>query len=134
MEPFKQSKTVVVLLMVSTLLLIIALISFFTFLFSDGKPIWFLTFLITFGIALILHGIQVRLDKEEKYTREFMVYIEDRINKTKSLEDLLSVEKEFNRLAIKDGMYCLSFPHSLKTIQTKILSQIEILEKINSNK
>lgn len=133
MEPFKQSKPVTILEITSALCGVIWLILFFALFYSPTSVIIGAMFIFLL-LFLISYGVFNFLDKTPSYTREFMVYIEDRLNKTKSLEDLKLVEKEFNRLAIKDGMYCLSFPHSLRTIQAKILSQIEILEKINSNK
>lgn len=130
MEPFKENKIANILEymgMFSTILFILSLLLMF---FNHWFGIGFL-FIPFGGVCYFFNGL---ISKKENYTREFITYIKDKINKAKSLEDLLSVEKEFNRLAIKDGMYCLSFPHSLKTIQAKILSQIEILEKINSSK
>ena len=125
MEKFKEKKIVVVFESICMISMIIFLISLFLVIFSDNFLLGFLILPFTAPFAIL----SIVLSDKSKYTSKFLIYMRDKLNKAITLNELLEIEKEFKYLAIKDKMYCLSYPYDLKDIHKEINSKIDILIK-----
>lgn len=53
----------------------------------------------------------------------------EQLESATNLKELLELHQEFMYLATDGGMYCLSYPISLREIHKEIESKIDILEK-----
>ena len=127
MEKFKEKKFIEISDIIGMLAFILMLVGLLLCLVSHYFIyLVVLMFLIGFICAVIIGSFS---DKQ-KYTDQFIKYIEDKLSKANSLEDLLKVEKEFIDLSIEGRVYNLKNPEKLKTIHRKINAQIEILNKI----
>lgn len=87
-----------------------------------------------FGILILPCSIPFLLfstfaSKRDEYTRNFLKLMRQCLDEATTLQDLKNISDDFRYYAVKDGMYCLSFPGSLRNIQQEINSKIEILEK-----
>lgn len=127
MEKFKEKRSSEVLLVISVIMGILSLITFFIGLFTNS--------MIGLGIlglpiSAILTFISKGLSTQDSYTREFLLYMRKKLKSAKTLEELYQIEKEFRELAIKDKMYNLSFPMDLRQIHQEINNKIEILEML----
>jgi hypothetical protein len=125
MEKFKEKKIVNILFTTAVsmfgLWIITLILSVFNSIFLAG----FLLIPVA-ALCLLIGSI---LSDSKKYSREFIDYMDNRINKAKTLHDLYDCLDEFQNLAIENNMYCLDYAHDLRKIHQKIISQIEILEK-----
>lgn len=129
MEKFKEKKIVNRLNIITIILMSCWFISLFIGIFFNINIIM-LCFLLML-LALIFNLIALYLSNINKYTDEFIEYINNKINNAKSLDELYVIEKEFIYLAIENKSYCLSYPMTLKNIHRNINSKIEILEKLS---
>ena len=84
--------------------------------------------------ALIAIVIALFFSTRNKYTSEFLKYMRAKIDSAVTLEELMGVSREFESLAIEDGMYILSYPQDLKDMHRDINSRIAILKTITGNK
>lgn len=131
MEKFKEKKLVNILDICVGVLAILAFISLiltvFNLLFLGGF----------FGLMLLAVPFIVAskiLSKKDEYTREFLKYMRDKLDKYSTLKEYNTLLQEFNNLAIKNNSYCLSFPVSVRKIHDEILIKIDALKKIENKK
>jgi purine-cytosine permease-like protein len=127
MEKFKEKKIVKIL----DIVVIIMLLSFIINLCLVAFSKYFLLSLFLLPIILLIILIENFVSQKSEYTIEFLKYIENKLEKAVNLEDYNKILEEFTYLAIsKYGLYELSFPKTLRSLNNKILNQIQILEKI----
>jgi len=125
MEKFKEKKIVNILLTIAISMFGLWII---TLILSVFNKIFLAGFLLI-PVATLCILIGSTLSDSKKYSREFIDYMNNRINKAKTLHDLYDCLDEFRNLAIENNMYCLDYAHDLRKIHEKIVFQIEILEK-----
>lgn len=133
MEPFKEKKFIISLNYVLAFSAIMTVICFISLLTSDilfrASIIGFVVFFPLALLSLILHTL---LETESAYTSKFISYINDKIQNATTLEEYIKIRNEFLELAVKDGMYNLSFPRSLKDIHGKLNVIIGSLQKLKT--
>lgn len=125
MEKFKEKRIVKILNIITGVLMLSWLVGLLLVLVSDK-------FLITFVLLPCILPFAITasvLSQKNKYTKEFLAHMREKLSKIRTLEELLEIKKEFEDLAIKDGVYYLSFPGDLKNIHQEIIYKIDILEK-----
>ena len=128
MEPFKEKKIVNIL---DTL----AVITFFLFIACMILAIFndmFLLGILFIPLAALLIIISNILSDKDEYSIEFIDYMKNKLNNSSTLVELQNCLTEFENLATRDGMYDLKYPHDLRRMHEKIISQIEILQKQKS--
>ena len=125
MEKFKEKKIVIISDIIIVIMFIAFLISLFCMIFTGKGNIGFL--FLPLGIPFIVIG-QLCSNRNE-YSRQFLAYMKAKLNKAITLEELKTIEIEFNKLAIENDKFILSFPNTLRIIQLEILSKINILLK-----
>lgn len=125
MEKFKEKIIVKISTAISIIMIVCWLMSLLIGAFYNPFLIGFLLL----PIATIPMLITTICSDEKKYTRDFILYINNKISEAKTLDELEAILKEFESLAIENKTYCLSFPIALKAIHRDILSRISILEK-----
>ena len=129
MKKYEKKKSVKVLETISISLFLIALLGIILAIFN----LKFLLSIFIFPCILPIIWISKQLDTIEDYTKEFITYINKKLDSAKNLEDLVEIQKEFESLAIENKMYCLSDSITIRKLHEKILNQIEILEKYETN-
>lgn len=127
MEPFKEKNIVKIMNVIIGVLGISWILCLILIIFDDMFVLGFL--LLPACIPFIL--LSWLFSEKNEYTRGFLKYIRDKADKADNLRDLIDVNTEFERLAINNKCYCLSFPNTLREFHYKILNQIAILEKID---
>jgi ABC-type transport system involved in cytochrome bd biosynthesis fused ATPase/permease subunit len=128
MEKFKEKKIVIILDKILVVFAILFMLSFFlTLLFENIFFIYVL--LASLVISLSSRAISSRKSIKDKYSKEFLNYINGKIEKANTLNEFKDILSEFEELAIEDKRYNLSFPYDLKYTHNRILNSIEVLEK-----
>lgn len=127
MQEFKEKKIVKILDYIALTLIILG---FLSLLLSFIDLILLACFIIFLLISIPFGILSFYFSDKNKYTNDFIKYIELKLSNVKTYTDLIEIKNEFNKLAIKDNVYCLSYPVNIKQLHNKILNQIEILEKI----
>jgi predicted membrane chloride channel (bestrophin family) len=125
MEKFKENR-------VAEISTNIGLCMFIGWIIGMGIGIFYHPFLwsiFLLPVALIVIVIALFFSTRNKYTSEFLEYMRARIDSAVTLEEIKGVSREFESLAIEDGMYILSYPQDLKDIHRDINSRISILKK-----
>jgi hypothetical protein len=125
MEKFKENR-------VAEILTNIGLCVFIGGIIGMGIGIFYHPFLwsiFLFPVALLSIIVSSSFSTRNKYTSEFLEYMRARIDSAVTLDEIVGVSREFESLAIEDGMYILSYPQSLKDIHRDINSRISILKK-----
>lgn len=144
MEKFKEKKIVKICQLITVglgILFMICLITpIVTFLLSI---IWHNladvgTYIFAFGMLSIPLNIPFllissTLSDKKYYTSQFLQYMREQLESATTLKELLELHQEFMYLATDGGMYCLSYPISLREIHKEIESKIDILEKQSKN-
>lgn len=130
MEKFKEKKIVDNLFAISSILGVIWFLSLILIIFNEK----FVIGLFLLPISAILIMVAGSLSDKEKYTKQFIIYISERLKSAKTLEELLDIEDSFMYLAVKNKQYCLSFPNILKYIHQEIINKIDILQKYENNR
>jgi hypothetical protein len=130
MEKFKEKKIVNILDRITLSFLILLVLSFILLIFNDIF-LFGLSFLL---LAVITNSISEMLSQKRKYTNDFISYIEEKIKEVSSLDDLEELLSEFENLSIENGVYILDYPNTLRELHKNILSKIEIIKIIESNK
>lgn len=125
MEKFKEKKIVNILDTVAICLFVIFILCLFIAFFNNI----FLLAVVFFPISALLVIISSSMSDLNDYSEKFIIYMNSKIDKATTLQELLQIEEEFITLAIENDMYCLKFPHAIRKIHEKILNQIEILKK-----
>lgn len=83
-------------------------------------------------LAMPFIALSSILSKKEKYTKEFIKYIRNKIDNSKSLTEFYEIQTEFKSIVLDDnGKVHLSNLQSLIDIKKEINYKIEILESIN---
>ena len=126
MEKFKEKKSVIICNQIGSFTTLVFLLSVFISIFYPKALFGMFSLLV--GLPLAIY-VKIVSDKE-KYTSTFIDYMELKIDNAKTLEEFKELNKEFDYLAIEDDRYVLSFPNDLKSIQSKIINSIKILEKL----
>jgi ABC-type bacteriocin/lantibiotic exporter with double-glycine peptidase domain len=126
MDKFKEKKIVNILNIIFVIMFSLFIVSF---LLSILNPI-FLVGILFIPICFIFSILANTLSDLRKYSIDFINYITNKLNKSSNLEELYDCLNEFKTLAISNGTYNLKYPHDLRKIHEKILSQIEILERL----
>jgi len=126
MEKFKEKKSVIICNQIGAFTTLVFLLSVFISIFYPKALFGMFSLLV--GLPLAIY-VKIVSDKE-KYTSTFIDYMELKINNAKTLEEFKEIYKEFDYLAIEDDRYALSFPNDLKSLQSKIINSIKILEKL----
>lgn len=143
MEKFKEKKIVKICQLIyvglGMLFMIGLILSCLTFILSFilhkpnlsdnvGNYIFaFSLLMIPLSIPFIL--ISSALSDKKYYTSQFLEYMREQLESATTLKELLELHQEFMYLATDGGMYCLSYPISLREIHKEIESKIDILEK-----
>lgn len=128
MEKFKQKKIVIILDKILVVFAILFIVSFvLTFLLENTFFIYGLLVSIIISFASII--ISTRLSEKDKYTKDFLKYINSKIEKANTLQEYKDISSEFEYLAIEDKRYNLSFPNDLRYTHNRILNSIEALER-----
>ena len=125
MEKFKENR-------VAEILTNIGLCVFIGGIIGMGIGIFYHPFLwsiFLFPVALFSIIVSSSFSTRNKYTSKFLEYMRARIDSAVTLDEIMGVSREFESLAIEDGMYILSYPQSLKDIHRDINSRISILKK-----
>ena len=128
MKKFKENKVAEIAEYVSMILVICWFLGMFIGMFYHP----FLVSFLLLPITIIPICISFYFSERNKYTVEFKIYIKDKISNARTLNDFENVLNEFERLAIEDKCYCLSYPLDLKNIHRDIYSKIEILKLIKT--
>lgn len=129
MKKFKENKIARIADYTTMIMMLLWILGVFIGAFY--RPFLFSMFLLPLAIIPVI--ISFSFSERDKYTSKFMVYIKDKISKSKTLNDFEQVYLEFTRLAIDGKTYCLSYPLDLKIIHRDIVSKIEILEMLAKN-
>jgi len=129
MEKLKQSKTFNILESITVSLFGLWLMSMIISIWNHN----FLLGILLIPLAVIIHLTSKIFDKQPKYTEQFINYINNKLNNAVSLEQLINIRTEFEDLAIKNGMYNLSYSIDLKKIHSEIYAKIDVLSKIKNN-
>lgn len=74
------------------------------------------------------------LSKKEKYTKEFIEYISNKLSTATSLEELIEINTEFKELLLTDGKLNLTPSQELIDLKKEINSKVEILQLIANTK
>lgn len=106
--------------------IVVAIISVFT-----NIDAWITIVVLLGGLLLStpFYLIAMITSTRNEYTRKFIDKIEDRLPKCKTLSELWELYDYFYEQATEDNQYRLSFPVTLRNLQTIIIAKIEILEK-----
>jgi hypothetical protein len=130
MEKFKEKKIVNILDRITLSFLILLVLSFILLIFNDI----FLFGLFFLLLAVITNSLSEMLSQKRKYTNDFISYIGEKIKEVSSLDDLEELISEFQNLSIENGRYILDYPNIIRELHKNILSKIEIIKIIESNK
>ena len=127
MEKFKEKKIAELLQNATVVLIIMCPVSIVLLIFVNTN-FAYLLFVCFFGAvtATILGQL---LSAKDKYTREFLSYIDTRIKNAYNIDDYKAILSEFESIAIEDKLFCLSFPQSLRYTHNRIKNSIEALER-----
>lgn len=133
MEKFKENKIASI---ASIIMVVIFIIGFFGLIVVGiigalfGKPMYvFLIFIPAILLATPFMLISFTFSTRDAYTREFIKYINGKIEAAVTISDYVILLNEFEDLAIDGTRYCLSFPAAIKKLHNKILTAIETLKK-----
>lgn len=85
-------------------------------------------------LATIPLGISALLSKRNAYTREFLLYMQKKIDSATTKEEFRKIEDEFISLAVEGRGYCLSFPANIRAMHKNIQESYFLLKKIEDNK
>jgi hypothetical protein len=129
MEIFKEKQIIIILDTIGGILGIGFILSLVIGIFNPQ----FLVGLFLLPLSGVFIFPSFFLSKKDNYTRQFLNHIRGKIESANSLNELILVKNEFEKLAIKNNFYYLSFPGTLKEIHKEIINKIEILEKIKQN-
>lgn len=127
MEKFKEKRIVNVLNNIGLSIFFCCMLSLVLAMFNPYFLIGFLFFPLPLPFLLIASS----LSKINKYSREFIAYMQGKLKSAETLEDLISIKKEFDYLAVENGVICLSYPVTMKEINHEIVSKIDILQKLS---
>ena len=126
MEKFKEKKSIDFCENIMAILFIIFIVSVFISIFYNKAILGILSLLLSFPFALY----SKICSKKEEYTQKFIEYIENKIKNAKTLEEFNKLYQEFEYLSTENNRFFLSFPNDLKSIQSRIIDCINLLEKI----
>ena len=126
MEKFEEKKIVNILQTVSVVLFFLFLTSLLLIILNEVFMFGFLFIPLSF-LFLTISKI---ISNKGKYSSQFIDYMENKVNNSKTIGELEDCLNEFNFLVIRNGMYDLEYPTDLRRIHQKIINQIEILKKI----
>lgn len=128
MKKFKEKKIVITLGITSVIFAFLFMLSFaLIFVLKNTFFIYGLLVSIIISFASIITS--TLLSEKDKYTREFLKYINSKVEKANILQEYKDILSEFEYLAIEDKRYSLSFPNNLRYTHNRILNSIEALER-----
>ena len=130
MKKFKKKKIVNILGYSGLALGVLALLSLLLMLLYP--PVGFGALLII--PSLILLTLADWLSELNSYTSEFIGYMENKYEECSSLNELYELLNEFEELAVDGGRYSLAYPRTLKELHLKLITSIQVLEKVNGTK
>jgi len=125
MKEFKEKKIVEILNMIVVIIGILFILSLILAIINYKFLLGFL--LLPCCLPFII--LSWYFSDINEYTDKFLKYIQFELKEATNLDSLYHIKKEFERLAIKDKKYCLSYPQVLRKIHAEILNKIDILEK-----
>ena len=128
MEKFKEKRIVKILDATSVIIGLCFFLSLVIGIFYHPFLIGFLLL----PLAIVPIALSWSISDKDKYTKEFIKYIESKIKDAHTIEQLNDIDDEFTKLAIDGNFYCLSFQATLKEIQRDLFSKIELLHLIET--
>jgi len=132
MKKFVEKKSVKVIDKITIACAFVSVLSFLSLFWINVTTLFVPLFivLISFIVAVgILGMVRFFLSNKDKYTREFLKYMQSRIDNAKTSDEMQDVFDEFINLSTENGKFFnLSFPTDLKIMNNDIISQLKALK------